>query len=54
MRKQRKPITFLGYDGKIKDQESASGLRWRTIGRFSTVAEARTAGATKLTPRYAS
>ncbi len=54
MRKQRKPITFLGYDGKIKDAGSEHERLWRTIGRFSTVTEARTAGATKLTPRYTS
>ncbi len=47
MKKQRKPITFIGYDAKIK----RDGL-WVIIGRFKTIEEAREKKAQKLTPRY--
>lgn len=52
MHKQRKPIHFLGYDGKIKDAGTEHERLWRTIGRFKTIDLARAAGAQKLTPRY--
>lgn len=57
MRKQRKPIHFTHYDGKIKDQESPTGLRWRTISQYESIGRARIAlahlvGAKKLTPHY--